>query len=253
MTPPPHLSPWQTMMSTSSESAQVLQNLIDENCLDPSHETEFWHRLGAAGNPADFYSAWAAAKKSVWTSPSLNRKLNEVPDGRFDRIVRFTLPVKLPDMFPTLALAASGLTMAALDKASEIEIQELLDEASTIPSVRLQYLVWGTEQSPELNSMKSHPENLMNRLGLRPHSDQIRDRKCCVEIQYDRSALPPGTTLHVPSALDGIDNDQFRPRGPCGRPCGTTEPLTPALGLGLPEAVHDGCNVMNFDLKLLVP
>ncbi len=253
MTPPPHLAPWKNMMNMSPASAQVLQNLMDEICLDPADEAEFWNRVDISGPPADFYSAWSAAKNSVWASPCLNRKVNGVSSGHFDRIVRFTLPEKLPDMFPALDLTASGLTRAALEKASQAEIQELVDEASTFAEMRLLYLVWGTEQSSELDSIRPYPQNLMDRLGLRLHRDQIQDGKCCVEIQYDRASLPSGITLHVPSALDGIDNDQFRPRTPCGGPYGTTEPLTPNLGAGLPEAVHDGCNVMSFEVKLLIP
>ena len=240
-------------MKASPETSQVLQNLLNETCIDPAVEQEFWLRVENSGVPADSYAAWKNAQASVWQAPSLNRKRNEVPSSHFGKLVRFTLPIKLPDMFPALDLTSTGLTIAALDAASDAEIQELLDEAATIAKVDFRFLVWVAEQSSELDAIRSRPAELMDRLGLRAHYAQIMQGGCCVEIQYDRASLPAATSLHVPSALDGIDNDQFRPRAPCDLPFGTTEPLSSSARTGLPEAVHEGCSVMNIDVKLLTP
>ncbi|MFC5457233.1 hypothetical protein [Prosthecobacter fluviatilis] len=250
---PSHLNQWADAMKTSPETSQILQNLQDEACIDPATEEEFWRRVESAGTPTDSSAAWKAARNSIWQSPSLNRKRNLVAAGHFDRLVRFTLPTKLPDMFPALDLASTGLTRAALDSATSTQIQELLDEAATSASVDFQLLVWVTEQSPALDAVRATASDLMDRLGLKAHYAQITGGGCCVEIQYDRSSLPSTVSLHVPSALDGIDNDQFRPRNPCSVAFGATEPLTSGSGPGFPEAVHESCSVMNFDVKLLSP
>lgn len=240
-------------MAASPESEQVLQNLLNEPCIDSVHEDEFWNRVTRRGTASSAKEAWTAAQRSVWEDPSLNRKRVEVPPDRFKRLARIALPSKLPDMFPTLDTAASGLSAGALDSADSALVDDLIDEARLSSELRLSYLVWVAEHSSDFDAAKSSPIDLSDRLGLRAHHDHLGSGNPCVEIQFDRADLPPGVTLHVPSSLDGIDNECFRPTTDCAAPCGRTEPLNPAAGAGFPEAVHGACTVTRFDLTLLIP
>lgn len=263
-------------MASTPETAQVLQNLRNEPCLDrmdkdlnQTVENEFFHRVAAQGAPADAGQAWKQAKSAVWNFlPSLNFRRSTVPASRFADLIRFSLPVKIPYIFPTLDVSAHGLSLGSLDRASQakldqeeldqeeldrVRLESVIDEAALAAQITLINVVWVAEVTPDLEVTLPNLAEMMDRLGLPQHFEQIKSGGCCVEIRYQRAALPAGVELHVPSSLDGIDNDQFRPVADCAAPCGTTEPLTAGLGGGFPEAVHKGCAVAPFEIKLLPP
>lgn len=248
-------------MASTPETAQVLQNLRNEPCLDRmdkvlkrSVEDEFFHRVAAQGAPADAGQAWKQAESAVWKhTPPLNFKRSTVPASRFADLIRFSLPVKIPDMFPTLDVSALGLSSGDLDRASPAELESVIDEAALAAHLTLSKVVWVAEVTPDLEVTLPNRAGLMDRLGLPEHLDQINGGGCCVEIRYQRAALPAGVELHVPSSLDGINNPAFRPSSDCAAPCGDTVPLTAGTGAGFPEAVHKGCAVAPFEIKLLPP
>lgn len=241
-------------MASTPDTAQVLQNLRNESCLEPQDEKEFFNRVAAQGAPADADQAWNQAKSAVWNHPpSLNFKRSTVPDSRFADMIRFSLPVKIRDMFPKLDVSAHGLSLGGLDRASQAELESVIDEAALAAQITLINVVWVAEVTPDLEVTLPNLAEMMDRLGLPQHFEQIKSGGCCVEIRYQRAALPAGVELHVPSSLDGIDNCQFRPVADCAASCGITEPLTAGAGAGFSEAVHKGCAVAPFEIKLLPP
>jgi hypothetical protein len=253
MTIPPDLSNWKTQMASSTESSQVLQNLLDEPCLDAAVEAEFFSRISAAPSSADAYQAWELAMSAVWSRPPLNFNRSAVTSGRFDNLVRFTLPTKVPALIPSMDVAALGLSIGDLDRASIAELTSVMDEASLAPGVNLHNVVWVAEVTPEIDATLASPGELMDRLGLPGHLVHLASGGCCVELRYRRADLPTGNDLHVPSALDDIDNSAFRPETDCKAPCGMTQPLTAGASAGVPEAIHRGCIVTPFEIKLLLP
>lgn len=253
MTPPPALATWQTQMASSAEPAQILQNLLSESCLQSTIEDEFFNRIAGAPAAASAQEAWDVAKTAVWHAPQLNYKRAAVPVGRFDNLIRFTLPTKLPAIVSGLDVAALGLSAGDLDRATPAELEMVLDEARLSTSITLSYLVWVAEVSPDLEASLPTPNALMDRLGLPIHLAQINNGGCCVELRYQRTNLPLGVELHVPSSLDGIDNPAFRPVSDCAAPCGSTAALSAGGAAGFPEAIHRGCVVTPFEIKVLPP
>ena len=237
-------------MNRSTESSQVLKNLLAEPCLDAADETEFFRRVEARGLPADAREAWDFAKFSVWATSPLNFKRGQVPAGRFDEMIRFTLPEKLTEMFPGLDLTATGLSEGELNEASTDELTEVVEEARIRTALQLKYVVWAAEVTANLEAARGRPVELMDRLALSNHLAQVTAGHHCIELRYARSDLPTGTELHVPSTLDGIDNADFRPEPNCAAPCGTTAPYTAGYA-GFSEAVHQGCTVTPFGINLL--
>lgn len=240
-------------MGASPESAQVLRNLENEPCLSTGEENEYWDRVDRRGPPSSAFAAWTVAQESVWQAVSLNRKRAEVPSVRFTHMARLALPSKLTDMFPTLDTAASGLSAGALEFADADLVENLLNEAMLSSELQLSNLVWVAERSPDFDAAKASPVDLADRLGLLDHHLHLSTGYPCVAVQFARADLPPSATLHVPSSLDGISNERFRPVTDCTAPCGMTAPLNPATGVGFPEAVHEACIVTQFDLTLLNP
>jgi len=252
MIPPSALSDWQAHMASSAETGQVLQNLLDEPCLDLAVANEFFNRAVASPPATTAHEAWNIAKIAVWKAPQLNYKRSTVPVGRFSELIRFTLPTKLPAMISGLDIAALGLSAGDLDRATPAELELVVDEARLAASVTLSYVVWVAEVTPELEATLPTPRDLVDRLGLPYHLDQINGGGCCIEVRYQRTNLPSDVELHVPSSLDGIDNPAFRPVTDCTAPCGTTAALSAGGASGFPEAIHRGCVVTPFEIKVLI-
>lgn len=240
-------------MASEADTGQILRNLEAEPCLDAGVEAEFFRRLEVRAPFADCQHAWSAAQDSVWSMRTLNCQRAQVPPDRFQVLVRFTLPAKIPTMFPRLDTIATGLTSGDLDSIESDRVQELVDEALLEPDVLLGPLVWATESTDELEAARVNLADLFERLGLDQHLRRIAHGECCMELRYRREHLPDSVTLNVPSALDGIDNPAFRPVSDCDAPCGLTEPLLPGGGVGFPEAVHRGCTVTTFGITLVIP
>ncbi|MDB6140557.1 MAG: hypothetical protein JWO94_3629 [Verrucomicrobiaceae bacterium] len=241
---------WKDEMNRSPESRQVFQNLLAEPCLEAAVEAEFFNQVEARGVPRDAKAAWASAVDSVWAAPTLNFKRGPVPAGRFDQMIRFTLPEKLTEMFPGLDVAASGLSLADLSEASPEELTEVIDEARTHATLQLNHVVWVTEVTAGLEPVRARPVELMDRLGHSYLLAQVTAGGSCIELRYARPDLPADVALHVPSVLDGIDNPDFRPQPDCSAPCGTTAPFTMSW-TGFSEAIHGSCTVTPFGINVL--
>lgn len=253
MTVPPSVADWQTQMETAPDTQQILQNLLDEPCLNSTVENDFFIRVSVASSPSSADEAWKTAMHAVWQAPNLNFQRATVPAGRFDKLIRFTIPTKLPDMISGLDVSSLGLSTGDLDRATPDDLELVLDEARLSASIKLSYVVWVAEATPELEAALPTPRDLMDRLGLPPQLNQINGGGCCVELRYQRADLPAGVDLHVPSSLDGIDNPAFRPVSDCAAPCGSTVALSAGGAAGFPEAIHRGCVVTPFEIKVLPP
>ncbi len=115
--------------------------------------------------------------------------------------------------------------------------------ASSIDRVRLgrahnpTRIVWVTDYDNEavrdlISEMRRVPRRLIERLGITGMEKEDR----CLVVVYRRSEMVE--SIHVPRALDGIDNPQFGPTVNCHSPHGITRPLDGNNEDGLPEAVH---------------
>lgn len=164
------------------------------------------------------------------------------------------MPHTLPKFFRELDLDASGLTANELDAASAQELETLIDEAMATAEMNFGCMTWVTESTDELETAQSQPVTLMERLGIPWLRDRLaKEEKACVRFDYPRASLPEGTTLHVPTSLDGIASVPFRPNPDCSAPYGLTQPLAPGPEAGFPESVHGACKVAEFQITLVVP
>ena len=245
---------WADMMRSDPDTAQVLDNMESDSCVDAAHEYTFFQRIEASGPPTDVVKAWNAAKNAASGASGGNDLYctgKEVPDDRFLSLVRV---IRAEDAFYVVDDAyrsgkETGTTHAELEKCDFDTLHDFVVgyDGSTGGNIgKPNTPAWVAEHSAGLASLFSNGVELTKRLGLPWQHQSVVKRNMYVRIAFDRGDLPE--SLHVPRVLDATDNPPFRPNPDCAADHGLTMPLPGAAGPGFPEAVHRACKVERIEL-----
>jgi hypothetical protein len=97
-------------------------------------------------------------------------------------------------------------------------------------------LVWASDWAA-VGPFAGDPAALADRLGC-PRSELGPHVVLCA---YERTNVPG--TLHVPRALDAVDQEHWRPNNDCSARHGWTRPASRSEEDGFPEVVHRSCTV----------
>ena len=180
--------------------------------------------------------AWLLACKIVQDDPDrFVCQGREVPETMFVGLFRFQSVSSLRYALPPPFLESIGYRDK--DFSVDTEEEDLLSVADEYGGPvnlgnQLQ-IVWITDFA-EIENRLIDPPALANWLGL--------DADRYIVCVYNREDT--GRTLHVPRALDGVNQPLFEVVDDPAADCGWTKPTDGSKEGGWPEAVHRNCSVV---------
>lgn len=227
---------WKRMMESGSEASQVLANIEADPCYDGGVTEEFFARLAARGDPASPQQAWAFAYETVREAPNKFVCQGwEVPGELFAGLFRLQRVSSLRYVLPPEVLDGKGLRDREFAGGiSHEDLRCIVDqyEGPVKLGNELQ-VVWVTDVA-QIEGLREDINQIIIRLGLPP------DRY--VLCEYNREDT--NRTLHVPRALDAVNQPLFEVVVDCSADYGRTRVIGGSAEEGLPEAVHRACSIV---------
>ena len=227
------------MMEAGGPRQQAaLRNIREDPCVPPPVADRFLNALGSLPPPANHVEAYNLALSLVADQDlGLTCSGNEVPEDMFTVLFRFesvdTLQLRVPDACAVIGLKRGEQVLSITDE----DLATLTDEYSGPVKLGNRIgIVWVTDHE-QVKPLLADLRQLADRLGLELDAALSRIIICV----YARSGTPE--SLHVPRALDGLDQVLFRVNLDCSAPCGFTRLASDPNMWGLPEAVHRSCSV----------
>ena len=225
-------------MARGVKERRILDNVREDPCVHDAVAKEFFDRIAVVGDPPSPQEAHKQAYDVVRNDQ--DRFLcqgREVPDNILQTLFRVEDVDQLRYRIPA-RLDALGLRDAVLsgDIPNE-DLRVLTDEY--IGSVSLGNalgVVWASDFH-DVEPLLDDVDELSDRLGRPTDSDATN----CIVCAYNRDATEQ--SLHVPRALDAIDQSEFKVNTDCSADYGVTRPMNRPGDKGFRECVHRACVV----------
>ena len=223
-------------MDSGEKERLILANVEKDSCLDGQVEVAFFKRLAACGRPASSGEAGQFAFNVVLHDPDrFVCQGRNVPEDLFVSLFRLQRVSLLGYALPPSLLDSIGYEDRAFwDDIAEEDLRSVTDEFDGQVQVgnRLK-VVWVTDFA-DIADRLTDLSSLVNSLGLE------EDRY--VLCSYNREDA--GRTLHVPRAIDAIDQPLFQVVDDPNADHGWTGPTDGRVEERLPEAVHRNCKIV---------